>query len=504
MRVAAAWHRLGLNDDEVREATNSIVALAQQIKDIVSLEEGRVAMMQIDNRRLALDVVRLAQRLDVSLNVLPLERWRGEADHDGDAALDCTLDTVGSTQRAVQDALKSELKRLNAIVTDRVKLLSIIDHQRGLLSCRLSQQCRERQQCATKLFSTEAISDGDNEAAPLEHCNDLDLSDARINSEAQQIVEDVLLSNATTEQQVSEIVTDIKQLETEGGVTEGPGVEQVIDAERHRLNTAKFEYEDSTLLHEYPSSFVAMFTTKSLAPLLLLAKCERTRREDGIMSDLKSSLASAVTRLRSVYEKLFSLTQDQRYRDAPGDQAPPCPAPARSNLVAYRAHMRQYIKNVEDEATTLNRKLERIAKITPMLERRAKIIQEHNDMEKEGKSRLLNKRLNMASILLHEERVRRAVAKELPRINADLIACCDQWDREIRSPLVINGRCLRDSINQQYAPNTTPAAHFDANASALARIDINAPVARGKSETPRKQMAGVVLASVAQTSQKRR
>ncbi|KAG5482900.1 hypothetical protein LSCM1_06936 [Leishmania martiniquensis] len=100
-------------------------------------------------------------------------------------------------------------------------------------------------------------------------------------------------------------------------------------------------------------------------------------------------------------------------------------------LLSFQRHLaacQQVREQAEDEMELLRLRLHIIQQAAPLVQNYEEILREEAEMRATSRERLLNKKGNMAKQLLQEEKTRRRVAKELPRIVSQLKELVAAWD----------------------------------------------------------------------------
>ncbi|CAG9571480.1 conserved hypothetical protein [Leishmania major strain Friedlin] len=120
-------------------------------------------------------------------------------------------------------------------------------------------------------------------------------------------------------------------------------------------------------------------------------------------------------------------------REAAAVAAPPPPPPSPSGkvLLSFQRHLtacQQVREQAADEIEFLRLRLHIIEQAAPLVHNYQEIVREEAEMRATSRERLLNKKVNMAKQLLQEEKTRRRVAKELPRIVNHLKELVAAWD----------------------------------------------------------------------------
>ncbi|GET87284.1 hypothetical protein, conserved [Leishmania tarentolae] len=143
---------------------------------------------------------------------------------------------------------------------------------------------------------------------------------------------------------------------------------------------------------------------------------------------------------------------------------PPPPSPSGKVLLSFQRHLKacqQVREQAADEIEFLRLRLHIIEHAAPLVQNYQEILREEAEMRATSRERLLNKKVNMAKQLLQEEKTRRRVAKELPRIVSHLKELVAAWDAlqaatDPREDTADGGSCHKGGPG---APvSTTPAS----------------------------------------------
>ena len=88
---------------------------------------------------------------------------------------------------------------------------------------------------------------------------------------------------------------------------------------------------------------------------------------------------------------------------------------------------------VEEEEEALKARLEHTSRVLELAAKRQALLDQRAEMDTiaNDPSRLLAKGRGAASRLLQEEKLRKAVARDLPRMNAKLLELVEAWDEVI-------------------------------------------------------------------------
>ncbi|KAG5509124.1 hypothetical protein JKF63_06133 [Porcisia hertigi] len=190
----------------------------------------------------------------------------------------------------------------------------------------------------------------------------------------------------------------------------------------------------------------------SYAPVLDYVHQTRVAFQAHLSAQQDLLVEKTMARLRHVYEIYYAATRDKTYAVAPdgelrvameeelletlpGKQAtaavPQTPSSADNVLLSFQRHLtacQQVREQAADEVELLTLRLHIIGQAAPLVHDYQEIVREEAEMHATSRERLLSKRVNMAKQLLQEERTRRRVAKELPRIVKHLKELIAAWD----------------------------------------------------------------------------
>ncbi len=112
---------------------------------------------------------------------------------------------------------------------------------------------------------------------------------------------------------------------------------------------------------------------------------------------------------------------------------------------------------VEEEEEALKARLEHTSRVLELAAKRQALLDQRAEMDTAANdpSRLLAKGRGAASRLLQEEKLRKAVARDLPRMNAKLLELVEAWHEERRAAgkpeerLSFQGVCIKEMIKMQ-------------------------------------------------------
>eukprot|EP01059_Diplonema_ambulator_P036600 TRINITY_DN9177_c0_g2_i1.p1 TRINITY_DN9177_c0_g2~~TRINITY_DN9177_c0_g2_i1.p1 ORF type:complete len:536 (+),score=107.98 TRINITY_DN9177_c0_g2_i1:43-1608(+) len=115
---------------------------------------------------------------------------------------------------------------------------------------------------------------------------------------------------------------------------------------------------------------------------------------------------------------------------------------------------------IEGDVLVMEKKLETVKTALSALSRRDELLKEKVAMEEaaKDKDRLTDRSRNMAQILLQEERTRKALKKELPKLEKTLKTFCESYRKENNGcPFVYNDSPLEDQLSTVPDSPTKPA-----------------------------------------------
>ncbi|KAI5691996.1 Microtubule associated protein [Leishmania braziliensis] len=146
-------------------------------------------------------------------------------------------------------------------------------------------------------------------------------------------------------------------------------------------------------------------------------------------------------------------------REAAAVTSPP-PSPSGKVLLSFQRHLmacQQVREQAADEIEFLRLRLHIIEQAAPLVQNYQEIVREEAEMHATSRERLLNKKVNMAKQLLQEEKTRRRVAKELPRILSLLKELVAAWDAlqaatDPREDIADVGDCHNDGPGASMLP----------------------------------------------------
>eukprot|EP01064_Diplonema_japonicum_P002407 TRINITY_DN11519_c1_g1_i1.p1 TRINITY_DN11519_c1_g1~~TRINITY_DN11519_c1_g1_i1.p1 ORF type:complete len:577 (+),score=113.16 TRINITY_DN11519_c1_g1_i1:63-1793(+) len=154
--------------------------------------------------------------------------------------------------------------------------------------------------------------------------------------------------------------------------------------------------------------------------------------------------------LMDLWEQYFTLTKDNTYsRDVILRERPIPNDATESNLTL-----------IEGEVLGMEQKLESVKSVLTALTRRDELLKEKEAMElaSKDKDRLTDRSRNMAQVLLQEERTRKALKKELPKIEKFLKSYCDTYSRDNKGlPFIYKGLPLVDQLGSNDVGHHSPS-----------------------------------------------
>ncbi|KPI83733.1 hypothetical protein ABL78_7220 [Leptomonas seymouri] len=214
----------------------------------------------------------------------------------------------------------------------------------------------------------------------------------------------------------------------------------------------------------------------SFAPVFNYVHHARVAYQKHLSAQQDAQVEEIMARLRTVYEAYYAATQDSAYAVAPdgelrvameeelletlqaseleqrlsssslaseqtnaceaskfsdGGSAASPPSSSGRLLLSFQRHLtacQQVREQAADEIEFLRLRLDIIQQAEPLVLEYQSILLEDAEMQASSRERLLSKKVNMAKQLLQEEKVRRRVAKDLPRIIAHLTELVAAWD----------------------------------------------------------------------------
>ncbi|KAK7196077.1 Microtubule associated protein (MAP65/ASE1 family) [Novymonas esmeraldas] len=200
-----------------------------------------------------------------------------------------------------------------------------------------------------------------------------------------------------------------------------------------------------------PPSVRQVLRAVSYAPVLDYVHRARTALQVHLSTQQDALVEKAMARLRDVYAAYHAATGDATYAVAPDGElrvameeelmqtlqasaaaAPPSFSPSSNKvLLRFQQHLtacQQVREQASDEAESLRLRLHIIQQAAPLVAAYQEILCAEAETRATSRERLLSKKVNMAKQLLQEEKMRRRVATELPRIASRLTELVDAWD----------------------------------------------------------------------------
>jgi hypothetical protein len=141
-------------------------------------------------------------------------------------------------------------------------------------------------------------------------------------------------------------------------------------------------------------------------------------------------------------------------------------------LLRFQRHLmacRHAREQAAEEVEYLQLRLHIIEQAEPLVTEYQEILREQAEMKATSRERLLSKKVNMAKQLLQEEKVRRRVAKDLPRIVAHLTELVAAWDALQADDLP----CHDDHQDGDSHPSDTNSTAVNAPSSACVELCIH-------------------------------
>ncbi|KAG5482732.1 hypothetical protein CUR178_06769 [Leishmania enriettii] len=258
-----------------------------------------------------------------------------------------------------------------------------------------------------------------------------------------------------------------------------------------------------------PPAVRQVLRAASYAPVLNYIRRARTAFQAHLSAQQDALVEKTMARLRTVYEAYYAATCDKTYAVAPDGELrvameeelletfqaePPAvtstrqqqqwsdevkdeaarsclsrgvaagaetpPPPSDKVLLGFQRHLtacQQVREQAADEMEFLRLRLHIIQQAAPLVQSYQEIVQEEAEMRATSRERLLNKKGNMAKQLLQEEKTRRRVAKELPRIVSHLVELVAAWDAlqtatDPREDTADVGSCHKDNPGVSVSP----------------------------------------------------
>lgn len=222
-----------------------------------------------------------------------------------------------------------------------------------------------------------------------------------------------------------------------------------------------------------PPSVRQVLRAPSFTPVFDYVHCTRVAFQKHLSAQQDALVKKAMDRLRTLYEAYYTATRDSAYAVAPDGElrvameeelletlqaseakldvhhvdrndtvrrrsrsvesllTQPSSSSSSKVLLSFQRHLtacQQVREQAADEIEFLRLRLHILEQAEPLVVEYQSILREEADMRASSRERLLSKKVNMAKQLLQEEKVRRRVAKDLPRIVAHLTTLVAAWD----------------------------------------------------------------------------
>lgn len=289
-------------------------------------------------------------------------------------------------------------------------------------------------------------------------CRVGDLSELRIRQETQSIAKRLQERFEEDRRQITNLVQEIRCLQQQLNVVgEGTCALEACVAANFQVNTPYFS------LSEGPGSCVlfpevrALLDMPSLDDVVKLGIATRRSLHEQVYMRARDHLQEATTVLSDAYRQYFLLTKDPSYRIVPdyeewiigatADKSPSPAGPTTSRSTSrtpqkfsskgscgvpsdfpQTARIRAVIERASSELTQLQARTKFwLEQISPLLERIKEILSRRHALESAGRDRLLNKKGNMARVLLEEENMRKDITKRLPLLRERLASLKQEW-----------------------------------------------------------------------------
>ena len=166
-------------------------------------------------------------------------------------------------------------------------------------------------------------------------------------------------------------------------------------------------------------------------------------KRDKLQAEFNARLALQISEmtdfLHSLHAQYHTLTADPSY----------------STSQPYPNEISQALLNrIEADVSLMEKKIDGASSVLSLLKRREEILEAKGEMEvaSQDKDRLRDRSRNMAQILLHEEKTRKAVRKELPHIEKKLLAFCRSFREENNAHFTYAGRPLESVLSGEEVP----------------------------------------------------
>ncbi len=362
-----------------------------------------------------------------------------------------------------------------------------------------------------------------------------DLSLVRIETEAAAILAEIHESNSKMKVMLQEeqvlISTlwhklntpDAEKLAYQAGI-------EALEQQQHAGNGLRSEFVDSVLIHQLPASLGQVLLFKTVAPVEYAVTLRYRLQQDYFDSHV-DQLGQLSYALNERFRTYFGISGDAAY-NVPADytvwldeaiaMAPPTAAtttsPDKSSSVPlagsstggggggsvrpYQRFMAEAhttplmsviearislvqlaIRRASDEQQRLDERIRLSEAAKSLIARRTAILAQKQQCEDGGRERLLSKKPNAAKQLLAEEVSRRAVAKELPKVHAELTAVLTAWEDAVGQPMRLLGAIV-------HHPSGSTALGMSAAGSQKSSGNGGTAAAAAASTTGQQQAAG--------------
>nr|CCC92813.1 unnamed protein product [Trypanosoma congolense IL3000] len=231
-----------------------------------------------------------------------------------------------------------------------------------------------------------------------------------------------------------------------------------------------------------PAPLLKLFTAPHYTPILSYVTRVREKMQRYVLQQIIRRAQRITDRLTRAHCHYFNETRDPCYRVAPdysqwmkeitgiafsakgssssssidsatcGDSSAGfwqqilCGFKPRTNNDTLRellAEVQHVTCRAESELNSLNRRLEILGELRPLLQRREDILSRQRAIQEGTRERLLSRKVNMAKQLLYEESVRRQCLQELPKVYEQMEVMLNRWNEAIAAD-EINGRRNND------------------------------------------------------------
>jgi len=145
----------------------------------------------------------------------------------------------------------------------------------------------------------------------------------------------------------------------------------------------------------------------------------------------------------------------------------------------------------ELELARLQELLDERAPLLAMVEKHQTLINDRQSLEmsSQDSSRLLARGPRDPTRLLREEKMRKRIAKELPKLESELLRALEEWDHRTGRPLLINGTPYLDTVIENQKP-----AKSNLFSSSTGSRNLDAPKSVQSRPTPSNKATGGSLA----------